>query len=154
MNERFKIWLKAIPEGWKFFGAVVGFGTIIWTAAVKIDHWKDKGLNQANVIEHLQKAELDQKKYNRMKDSLEVVWKAELMKRLDGISDTNKLVIGKQEKIITTVDAIAGKVAGSIEEYKRFVGGLQFELVQSEVMKSVFPETKIKIMKVDSTKKK
>ena len=154
MNERFKIWLKAIPEGWKFFGAVVGFGTIIWTAAVKIDHWKDKGLNQANVIEHLQKAELDQKKYNRMKDSLEVVWKAELMKRLDGISDTNKLVIGKQEKIITTVDAIAGKVAGSIEEYKRFVGGLQFELVQPEAVKSVFGKASVRIVKIpkDSVK--
>jgi hypothetical protein len=154
MDNNFKIWLKAIPEGWKFFGAIVGFGTIISVTAVKIDHWKDKGLNQDNVIEYLQKAEQHQKLYNRMNDSLDIIWKADLMKRLDGISDTNKLVIGKQEKIITAVDAIAGKVAGSIEEYKRFVGGLQFELVQSEVMKSVFPETKIKIIKSDSTKKK
>ena len=154
MNNSLIIWFKNLAEGWKIFFGLVGMISVISAVAIKIDHWKDKGLNQGNVIEHLQKAELDQKMYNRMKDSLGVVWKAELMKRLDGISDTNKLVIGKQEKIITTVDAIAGKVAGSIEEYKRFVGGLQFELVQSEVMKSVFPETKIKIMKVDSTKKK
>jgi len=52
------------------------------------------------------------------------------------------------------VDAIAGKVSGSIEEYKKIMNGLQFELVQSEVMKSVFPETKIKIVKTDSTRKK
>jgi hypothetical protein len=56
MNESFKIWLKAIPEGWKFFGAVVGFGSIIWFTAIKIDHWKDKGINQDNIIEHLKQA--------------------------------------------------------------------------------------------------
>ena len=67
--------------------------------------------------------------------------------RLDGISDTNKLIYLKQTKTIGSVDAIAGKVSGSIEEYKKIMNGLQFELVQSEVMKSVFPETKIKIIK-------
>lgn len=153
MKESLKIWFKAIPEGWKIFGAVSGFVVLVSTIAIKIDHWKDKGLDQANVIEHLQKAEHDQKLYNKMKDSLEIVWKVDLIKRLDGISDTNKLVIGKQEKIITSVDAIAAKVAGSIEEYKKFVNGLQFELVQSEVMKSVFPETKIRIIKKDSIRK-
>ena len=154
MKEGLKIWFKAVPEGWKFFGAVVGFGTIIWTAAVKIDHWKDKGLNQANVIEHLQKAELGQKKYNRMKDSLEVVWKAEFMKRLDGISDTNKLIYAKQTKTIGSVDAIAGKVAGSIEEYKKIMNGLQFELVQPEAVKSVFGKASVRIVKIpkDSVK--
>ena len=67
--------------------------------------------------------------------------------RLDGISDTNKLIYLKQTKTIGSVDAIAGKVSGSIEEYKKIMNGLQFELVQSEVMRSVFPETKIKIIK-------
>jgi hypothetical protein len=154
MNNSLVIWFKNLAEGWKIFFGLIGAVTIIGTVAIKIDHWKDKGLNQTNVIEHLQKAEHDQKLYNRMNDSLEIIWKSDLIKRLHDISDTNKLVIGKQEKIITSVDAIAGKVAGSIEEYKRFVGGLQFELVQSEVMKSVFPETKIKIIKSDSIKKK
>jgi len=70
-----------------------------------------------------------------------------LMRRIEGISDTNKLIYTKQTKTINSVDAIAGKVSGSIEEYKKIMNGLQFELVQSEVMKSVFPETKIKIIK-------
>jgi len=78
----------------------------------------------------------------------------QIFMRLDGISDTNKLIYAKQTKTIGSVDAIAGKVSGSIEEYKKIMNGLQFELVQSEVMKSVFPETKIKIVKTDSTRKK
>ena len=73
--------------------------------------------------------------------------------RLDGISDTNKLIYLKQTKTIGSVDAIAGKVSGSIEEYKKIMNGLQFELVQSEVMRSVFPEAKIKMVKTDSTRK-
>jgi len=81
------------------------------------------------------------------------VFEYQLMKRIDGISDTNKLIYAKQTKTIGSVDAIAGKVAGSIEEYKKIMNGLQFELVQSEVMKSVFPETKIKIVKTDTPKK-
>ena len=71
----------------------------------------------------------------------------QIFMRLDGISDTNKLIYAKQTKTIGSVDAIAGKVSGSIEEYKKIMNGLQFELVQSEVMRSVFPETKIKIIK-------
>ena len=71
----------------------------------------------------------------------------QIFMRLDGISDTNKLIYLKQTKTIGSVDAIAGKVSGSIEEYKKIMNGLQFELVQSEVMRSVFPETKIKIIK-------
>jgi len=77
----------------------------------------------------------------------------QIFMRLDGISDTNKLIYAKQTKTIGSVDAIAGKVSGSIEEYKKIMNGLQFELVQSEVMKSVFPETKIKIVKTDTPKK-
>jgi len=77
----------------------------------------------------------------------------QIFMRLDGISDTNKLIYAKQTKTIGSVDAIAGKVSGSIEEYKKIMNGLQFELVQSEVMKSVFPETKIKIIKIDTAQK-
>ena len=83
-----------------------------------------------------------------------LVFEVQLMKRIKDISDTNRLIYLKQTKTIGSVDAIAGKVSGSIEEYKKIMNGLQFELVQSEVMRSVFPETKIKIVKTDSTRKK
>jgi type IV secretory pathway TrbD component len=46
MNNSFSIWFKLIPEGWKFFGAIVGFGTIIWVTAITVDHWQDKGSPQ------------------------------------------------------------------------------------------------------------
>ena len=84
---------------------------------------------------------------------LRLVFEVQLMKRIKDISDTNRLIYLKQTKTIGSVDAIAGKVSGSIEEYKKIMNGLQFELVQSEVMKSVFPETKIKIIKIDTAQK-
>jgi len=92
-------------------------------------------------------------KYDSISHNDRKMFEYQLMKRIDGISDTNKLIYAKQTKTIGSVDAIAGKVSGSIEEYKKIMNGLQFELVQSEVMKSVFPETKIKIVKTDTPKK-
>jgi hypothetical protein len=148
LNNSLLIRFKNLSEGWKFFGAVVGFGSIISLTAIKVDHWKDKGITQENIIEYLQKAEHDQKLYNRMNDSLDILWKSSLLKRLNGISDTNYLIIEKQEKVIKSVDAIASKVAGSIEEYKSVMNGLQFELIQPEAVKSVFGKASIRIMPI------
>ena len=68
--------------------------------------------------------------------------------RLDGISDTNKLIYLKQTKTIGSVDAIAGKVSGSIEEYKKIMNGLQFELIQPDAVKSVFGKASIRIIPI------
>ena len=76
------------------------------------------------------------------------VFEVQLMRRLDGISDTNKLIYAKQTKTIGSVDAIAGKVSGSIEEYKKIMNGLQFELIQPDVVKSVFGKASIRIIPI------
>lgn len=46
---------KLLAEGWNIFFGLVGMVTIILTAAIKINHWMDKGENQANTIEYLKK---------------------------------------------------------------------------------------------------
>jgi len=153
MKESLKIWFKAVPEGWKFFGAVVGFGAIIWTAAVKIDHRKDKGLNQENVIEYLKQADIDRIRHERSKDSLNALQWNKLYARLDNVSDSLGLIFINQHTLTNAVGTIGSKVTNTVPELFKLMGGLQFELVQSEIMKSVFPETKIKIMNIDTTKK-
>jgi len=130
-----------------YIGLLFGIGSIVYAFGVK-SATKEISSKSSNV--RIEKwIEIDSLSHIDSQD-----FQNQIMTRLNGISDTNQLIYIKQTKTIGSVDAIAGKVAGSIEEYKKIMNGLQFELVQSEVMKSVFPETKIKIIKVDSTKKK
>ena len=153
MKETISIWLKAIPEGWKILGAISGFVVLVSTIAIKIDHWKDKGLDQANVIEHLQKAEHDQKLYNHISDSINIVRWNDLYKRLGFVSDSLGQLFDNTQTLTNAVGTIGSKVTNTVPELFKLMGGLQFELVQSEAMKSVFPETRIKIYKKDTIKK-
>lgn len=154
MDNKFSILFNKIPEGWKFFGAVTGFGSVIWFAAITFDHWQDKGLDQANVIEYLQKSNHNQELYNKMKDSIDIIKWDKLNKRLGFISDSLRLSITNQQTLVNAVGTIGSKVTNTVPELFKLMGGLQFELIQSEVMKSVFPETKIKIIKSDTIKNK
>ena len=129
-----------------YIGLLFGIGSIVFAYGVK-SATKEISSKSSDVrierwIEYDSLSHIDSQDFQR-----------QIFMRLDGISDTNKLIYAKQTKTIGSVDAIAGKVAGSIEEYKKIMNGLQFELVQSEVMKSVFPETKIKIIKIDTAQK-
>lgn len=154
MKESFKIWFKAIPEGWKIFGAISGFIVLVSTIAIKIDHWKDKGISQANIISYLQKADHDQKLYNRMKDSLDIIWKEDLYERLGFISDSLSLTIINQQTLTNAVGTIGSKVTNTVPELFKLMGGLQFELIQPEAVKSVFGKASIRIIKIprDSVK--
>ena len=123
-----------------YIGLLFGIGSIVFAYGVK-SATKEISSKSSDVrierwIEYDSLSHIDSQDFQR-----------QIFMRLDGISDTNKLIYLKQTKTIGSVDAIAGKVSGSIEEYKKIMNGLQFELVQSEVMRSVFPETKIKIIK-------
>jgi hypothetical protein len=69
------------------------------------------------------------------------------------MSDSLGLIFNNQHTLTNAVGTIGSKVTNTVPELFKLMGGLQFELVQSDVMKSVFPETKIKIMKVDTIKK-
>ena len=129
-----------------YIGLLFGIGSFVFAYGVK-SATKEISSKSSDVrierwIEYDSLSHIDSQDFQR-----------QIFIRLDGISDTNKLIYAKQTKTIGSVDAIAGKVSGSIEEYKKIMNGLQFELVQSEVMKSVFPETKIKIIKIDTAQK-
>jgi hypothetical protein len=154
MTDSFKIWLKAIPEGWKFFGAVVGFGTIISVTAVKIDHWKDKGLNQDNVIEYLKASDKTQIIYNEIKDSIDMIKWNKLDLRLKHISDSLRLSITSQQTLTNAVGTIGSKVTNTVPELFKLMGGLQFELIQPDAVKSVFCKASIRIIPIskDSVK--
>ena len=129
-----------------YIGLLFGIGSLVFAYGVKSAtreiSSKSSDVRIERWIEYDSISHIDSQDFQR-----------QIFIRLDGISDTNKLIYLKQTKTIGSVDAIAGKVSGSIEEYKKIMNGLQFELVQSEVMKSVFPETKIKIIKIDTAQK-
>lgn len=154
MESRLYIWFKNLSEGWKFFGAAVGFGTIIWVAAIKIDHWQDKGVDQENVISYLQKSDHNQDLYNRMKDSLDYIKWDKLNKRLSFISDSLRLAINNQQTLTNAVGTIGSKVTNTVPELFKLMGGLQFELIQPEAVKSVFEKSSIRIRQIpkDSVK--
>jgi hypothetical protein len=151
MNNNLVIWFKGLAEGWKIASTLIGMITIISVIAVKIDHWKDKRIDQANVIEYLKQAEHDQKQYNRMKDSIEIIWKIDLTKKFNFISDSIGFIYRKQSSVINSVDVLASKVSKSIDEYKNIMGDLRnmkFELVQPEPVKSVFGKASVRIISI------
>ena len=153
MKTNFFIWFKNISEGWKFFGAIVGFSTIIWTVALKVDHWKDKGINQDNVIEYLKASDQTQIIYNEIKDSIDILKWTRLDFRLIHISDSIKLSLDNQQILTNAVGTLGSKITNTVPQLFKLMGGLKFELVQDEVMRQVFPKTEIKIIKIDTLKK-
>jgi hypothetical protein len=148
MNNSLLIWFKNLAEGWKIFFGLVGAVIIIGTSAIKIDHWIDKGVDQANVIEYLKQSEKDQKTYNRIKDSIDLKKWEDLNVRLKLISDSIRLTLDDQKTLTNAVGTLGSKMTSNITELFNWMGGLKFELVQSEEMKRVFPKTEISIKKV------
>jgi hypothetical protein len=92
--------------------------------------------------------------YLQLSDSINKNNWSGLNLRLDLISDSLNNNSRQVMKMKGSIDMLATKVSSSIEEYKKIILGAEFELVQSEEMKAVFPETKIKIIEKDTTKRK
>jgi hypothetical protein len=154
MTKNISAWFKIIPEGWKFFGAIVGFTTIISVAAVKIDHWKDKDISQENVIEYLKSSDKAQLLYNEVKDSIDLRKWNDLTTRLKYISDSLRISINNQQTLTNAVGTLGSKVTTTVPELFKLMGGLQFKIVEEVQTKSVFPDTKIRIIKIDTTNKR
>jgi hypothetical protein len=85
------IWIKGLAEGWKIFFGLVGMVTIIATAAIKINHWTEKGESQSNTIEYLKKEDQSKKKAERIRDSIDIAKWNGVNYRLDNISDSLSL---------------------------------------------------------------
>jgi hypothetical protein len=141
MNNSLVIWFKNLAEGWKIASALIAMVTVISIVAVKIDHWKDKGLDQINVIEHLSQFEKEQKVYNRIKDSIE-------LKRYNDINQNISILITNQKTLTNAVGTIGSRITNTVPELFKLMGGLQFELVQPEAVKSVFGKASIRIVPI------
>ena len=124
-----------------YIGLLFGIGSLVFAFGVK-SATKEISSKSSDVriekwIEYDSLSHIDSQDFQR-----------QIFIRLDGISDTNKLIYAKQTKTIGSVDAIAGKVSGSIEEYKKIMNGLQFELIQPDAVKSVFGKASIRIIPI------
>jgi hypothetical protein len=131
MESKFNIltWFKTLSEGWKIASVLFGAVIVIATAAVKIDHFKDRRLNQENVIEYLKKGDQIKKKQDRIRDSIDLVkWKG-LNLRLYNISDSLGLVISNHQKLVNSVATMGLKVTSTVPELFKLMNGLQFELI-------------------------
>ena len=124
-----------------YIGLLFGIGSLVFAFGVKSAtreiSSKSSDVRIERWIEYDSLSHIDSQDFQR-----------QIFIRLDGISDTNKLIYAKQTKTIGSVDAIAGKVSGSIEEYKKIMNGLQFELIQPDAVKSVFGKASIRIIPI------
>ncbi len=154
MKESFKIWFKAIPDGWKFFGAITGFAGFIWVSAITFDHWKDKGVDQQNVITYLQKQSVENKNNDHIKDSLDNIKWNKLYFRLDHVSDSLGQLFDNTQTLTNAVGTIGSKVTKTVPDLFKLMGGLQFELIEQVPLKSIQPGTSVKIIKIDTSKNK
>jgi hypothetical protein len=76
-------------------------------------------------------------------DSLKTVQYYELL-------EFNKILVPymeKQDQLIQNYSNFVQDNTRSVQEWKTYMNGLTFEIIQQEPMKSIFPETKIKIIK-------
>jgi hypothetical protein len=89
-----------------------------------------------------------------MKDSADYIKWQNLDKRLKFISDSLRLAITSQQTLTNAVGTIGSKVTNTVPELFKLMGGLQFELVQPEAVKSVFGKASIRIIHIpkDSVK--
>jgi uncharacterized protein (DUF2164 family) len=149
----FFTWCKNLAEGWKIFFGLVGMVIIISTVSVRLDHWKNKGINQANVIEYLKQADINNKKVTHIKDSIETTKWIELYKRLGYVSDSLGLLFTNTQTLTDAVGTIGSKMTNTVPDLFKLMGGLQFKIVE-EVSKSVYPGSVIKYLKIDTTKHK
>jgi hypothetical protein len=123
MKESFKIWFKAIPEGWKLFGAIVGFAAIVWGGAIKFDHWRNKGIADHALITYLSKADtLRKKELKEFKEAIVI--------RLDFISDSLSLAITGNKSITNSFATYVKTKSSTVDEFLNAVNGLEFTLVQ------------------------
>jgi hypothetical protein len=152
MKQSFKIWFKLIPDGWKFFGAITGFAGFVWIAAITFDHWKDKGINQQNVIEYLKQENATNKKLNRIRDSIETKRHEKLNTHLDHISDSLGHLFKNTQTLTNAVGTIGSKVTRTVPDLFKLMGGLQFEMVEEFPSKSIYPDRSVKIIKIDTSK--
>jgi uncharacterized protein (DUF2164 family) len=156
MEQKFNIltWFKGLAEGWKIGSVLVGAVIVIAHVAVKIDHWKDKGVKQENIIEHLKQSEQNQKLYNHVRDSIKTAKWIELYKRLDFVSDSLGQLFTNIQTLTDAVGTIGSKMTNTVPELYKLMGGLQFKIVEEVQTKSVYPGTIIKYMKIDTTLKR
>jgi uncharacterized protein (DUF2164 family) len=154
MPNTFTIWFKGLAEGWKIAAGLIGMVTFISVAAVKIDHWNNKGITQANVIEYLKQEDIKNKKLDQEKELSEIAKWSELYKRLDFVSDSLGKLFTKTQTLTNAVGTIGSKMTNTVPDLFKLMGGLEFKIIEEIPNKSVYPELKIKIMKIDTTKRK
>lgn len=130
-----------------YIGLLFGFASLVFAYGVKS---ATKEISSKSTDARIEKwIEYDSISHNENVDFQE-----KLLIKLDGLSDSIGFIYRKQSGIVKSVDALASKVAESVPEYIRLINGLQFELVQPEPVRSVFPETKIRAIPIpkDSVK--
>jgi hypothetical protein len=137
-------WFKGLAEGWKIGSVLVGAVIVIATVAVKVDHWKDKGVKQENVVGYLEQENIKNKKLKHINDSIEIRRWADLYIRLGHFSDSLRLSITNQQILTNAVGTIGSKVTNTVPALFKLMGGLQFEIVDAGFNKST--ETKIRII--------
>ena len=125
MTEGFKIWIKAIPGGWRFFGAVVGFASIISVGTIKVYKWQNKDKAQSDVITYLQKEDTIRKKEDKIK------WQM-LYNRLDNMSDSLNTNYKNTNQLTGNYVAFVKKNSATVDDFVSAVNGLEVVVVKSE----------------------
>jgi hypothetical protein len=144
--------IQAIKTYWGYLMTIVAIGTTIFTFGVKSATKDITGKIQDARLETRLKNDSIERHFEKI---LNTEFRNLVAIHLKGISDTNRILFDRHTRMIISIDTLASKVAKTIPEYNRIMNGLknmQFELVQPEPVRSVFPETKIHIMKKDSIK--
>jgi hypothetical protein len=124
--------------------SVISIGTILTTLLISHDTRLKK-----KFIEDAKNQDDEQTIKNLSSDvSKMTIQFNDLVNTLNAHLKLNKAQDSSFKVLTKSVNALALTVAKTPLEYARIMQGVQFELVQSEEMKSVFPETKIKIIKI------
>jgi hypothetical protein len=129
-----------------YIGLLFGIGSIVFAYGVKS---ATKEISSKSSVARIE----NWITYDSLSHEESKAFQGNVILKLNGMSDSLGLIFNNQHTLTNAVGTIGSKVTNTVPELFKLMGGLQFELVQSDVMKSVFPETKIKIMKVDTIKK-
>lgn len=115
--------------------AIIGFAGIVWRVAVSFQKTEDR----TGIIE---------KKIDKIERSL--ITKLDVSRVVDSLLQpviANQDAWGKSYVYHLRRDSTL-----KLDDFIKIMGGLEFELVQPEPVKSVFGKTKIKIIKLDTVK--
>ena len=115
--------------------AIVGFATIIWRVAVSFQKTEDRTGIIEKKIDRIERGQITKSQIVYIVDSL-----------LQPVVE-NQNAWGKSYVYHLRRDSTL-----KLDDFIKIMGGMEFELVQPEPVKSVFGKTKIKIIKLDTVK--